>query len=283
MGRSPRIHVPGRIYHVTTRGNGGQAIVGSPAEFDELLEIIAAVKRTSDFSLFAYCLMSNHFHLLLQIGEVPLDRVMQRIKTSWAKRFNIKRRRMGHVFQGRFLSLDCDDEPYFMELLRYIHMNPVRAGLVSSPEQWKWSSCREYLDIGVQEPLADFAWPLSLFGLERRPAAEAFRTFMLQDPQEDVAATPMMDSHAPTPEVERPSASGGGRRPLVEIAEEVSAQTGVTSLAILGVSRRRSITLARRRFAALAVASGYGVREVSLALGVSTTAVSRMLRQGEPA
>lgn len=140
------------------RGNGGQPLLTRPGDWSELTKIIGDVKLTSDFRLYAYCLMSNHVHLLLRVGAVPLSKVMQRPKTRWSKRFNIERRRQGHVFQGRFLARDCDDDTYFKWLLRYIHLDPVKARLAMRPEDWPWSSYRAY--VGMDDAgLTDTAWP----------------------------------------------------------------------------------------------------------------------------
>ncbi|MEK7656970.1 MAG: transposase, partial [Elusimicrobiota bacterium] len=129
-----------------SRGNGGQAIIADPNDLDGLRAVIAKVKRTADFHLYSYCLMNNHVHFLIQVGTVPISRVMQRILATWSIRFNLKYHRSGHVFQGRFKSLPCDNDAYFRWLLRYININPVKAGLVKHPEDWVWSSYAEFMD-----------------------------------------------------------------------------------------------------------------------------------------
>ncbi|MCX5788649.1 MAG: transposase [Elusimicrobia bacterium] len=261
-----------------SRGNGGEPIIAFAEDWLELRETVAKVKETADFKLYAYCLMANHLHLLLQVGSVSLSRVMQRIQTSWSMRFNLERQRRGHVFQGRFKSLICEDDAYFRWLLRYIHLNPVRTRLVARPEDWRWSSYREYIE-PVAGSLADTAWPLSLFGSERLPAVDSFKSFIMQGMEEDPELPPFSDSHVSRAPVERPI-SGEGRRPeLAALAAETAHARGVNLDAILGPSRIRNVCAARRVFVARAVSSGYGIVELSESLGLSTTAVSRMLHE----
>src|SRR6185295_391064 len=101
------------------RGNGGQDIISGPDDWKRLLDVIAKVKASSDFKLYAYCLMTNHFHALIKVGTDPLPHFMQRIQTAWAIRFNLAGRRHGHVFQGRFKSKTCrEDTEYCRWLLR---------------------------------------------------------------------------------------------------------------------------------------------------------------------
>ena len=248
------------------------------SDWKEIVDTIAAVKQTSDFKLYAWCLLTNHIHLLIEVGSVPLSRVMQRIKGSWAKRFNAQRRRKGHVFQGRFDSALCVDDAYFKWLLRYIHFNPVKAGLAGRPEDWGWSSYREYF-AEDGERLADTEWPLSLFASACRPARDLFREFVLQGFDDKREPSPMADSLAPTPAVDKSSYFGCPRPKLTEIAGEVATQMGVGASAIFSSSRIRQLSAARRIFAARAAASGYGIAELARALTSSKAAVSLMLRQ----
>ena len=261
-----------------SRGNGGQAIVTKSDDWDKLRDVIATVKRTSDFHLYAYCLMSNHVHFLIQVGAAPLSRIMQRILTTWSKRFNIERRRMGHVFQGRFKSLPCEEDGYFQWLLRYIHLNPVRAGLVKRPEDWAWSSYREYLE-PREGTLADTGWPLSLFGSEKDSGVESFRRFVLLGLDEETDPVPLSDSRAPIAAIERPSAGLDARPAIESLAAQAAQEARIDPAAVLGRCRVRQVCGARRLFVARAVAGGYGVAELARALGISTSAVSRMLRQ----
>ena len=259
------------------RGNDSQDIVTHPAEWSELKGVITRVKRTSDFRLYAYCLMSNHFHLLLKVGDDPLSRVMHRIQTTWSKRFNARRGRKGHVFEDRFKSLPCDDDVYLKSLLRYIHLNPVRAGLANRSEDWPWSSYREYMDPG-SAALCDPAWPLSLFGSDRRGSIDSFRDFVLLGLGEEPETPLLIDSKAPRLSVQEVALPRPPRPDLRQIVTEAAQSRGMDPEAIIQSRRDKEVCAARRIAVSRAVASGYRNIEVARILGISTTAVSKMLR-----
>lgn len=152
MSRIARKKSATGIYHVLARGINQQRIFEDDADFAAYLEILTRVKRKSPFDLYAYCLMSNHIHLLLGEADVPLSRIIQRISVSYAYRFNQKYDRSGHLFQDRFKSEPVEDDRYFVTVLRYIYGNPVKAGICPSPDQYRWSSC-QYL--GRADSLVD--------------------------------------------------------------------------------------------------------------------------------
>lgn len=141
MPRTVRKKSSTGIYHVLARGINQQRIFEETADFESYLEVLARVKRQAPFTLFAYCLMSNHVHLLVREDMVPLSQVLQRVGIAYAYRFNQKHDRSGHLFQDRFKSEPVEDDGYFATVVRYIHFNPVKAGICESPEQYPWSSC----------------------------------------------------------------------------------------------------------------------------------------------
>ena len=126
---------------------------------------MAELKRMIPFSIYAYCLMSNHFHLLIEIQRIPLSVIMQRLLTRYVKRFNSRHHRVGHLFQGRYKAILCQRDAYLQELLRYIHLNPVRAKFAKDVSTWKWSSHGEYVG-RVKGDLTDTGFPLSFFHRE---------------------------------------------------------------------------------------------------------------------
>ena len=265
--------MPNCVYHVMARGNGGQAIVRDDGEFFRLLDVIGKVKASSDFDLYAYCLMTNHFHALIRVNADPIEHFMQRIQTAWAVRFNLTRDRHGHVFQGRFKSKSCgDDTDYCRWLLRYIHVNPVNAGIVKRPEHWLWSSYRQYL--GLSDGIADIDWPLSLFDGGMR----TFRPFVLQGIGELREPSSMEDSRAPNevPDIDR-SDDRADRASVRELADGIAAECGISVQALLGPSRSRSISAARRLLVRRALSRGYRGSELARDLRLSMAAISRML------
>ncbi len=142
MARPLRLHFPGALYHVISRGNAKQSIFDGAEDYERFLYLLSAAAARSFVLCRAYCLMQNHFHLLLEPSERPLSRMMQQLNSAYCQWFNRRHDHVGHVLQGRFKALLVDRDEYFLEVLRYIVLNPVRAGLVSDPAEWRWSSYR---------------------------------------------------------------------------------------------------------------------------------------------
>lgn len=146
MARPPRIQFPGAFYHVIVRGNQRQAIFNDVKDRIKYLELLEHYKKRHGFVLYAYTLMTNHVHLLIETPKSPISRVMQVINFTYTRYFNQKYKKVGHLFQGRYKAYLCDKDIYLLSLIRYIHLNPVRAKLVKNPHEYKWSSHREYLE-----------------------------------------------------------------------------------------------------------------------------------------
>ena len=177
MARKPRVHVTGGTYHVMLRGNGGQDIFFEREDRGELFQLLAEGTARFDYRVHAYCLMSNHLHLALEVGRIPLSRGMQNLAFRYTRWINRRERRMGHLFQGRYKALLVDRDAYLLELVRYIHLNPVRAGLISDPLDYPWSGHRAYLG---QEEVAWLStdWVLSQFDERRGIARRRYRAFV---------------------------------------------------------------------------------------------------------
>lgn len=179
MARKPRIDAQGCVHHVMARGNGGQRIFVDDADRIAFLDLIRDGVERFGHSLYAFCLMDNHIHLALRTGEAHLSRIMQNLMFRYTRHSNRRLRRVGHLFQGRFRSVVVEDGRYLMELVRYIHLNPVRAHLVEDPADWAWSGHRAYLG-KEQLPFLDAGWVLRQFAPEPSPARRAYERFVLQ-------------------------------------------------------------------------------------------------------
>jgi REP element-mobilizing transposase RayT len=142
MARPLRLHIPHAFYHVMSRGNAKQTIFVDAADYERFLELLEATSARFGVLCRVYCLMPNHFHLLLQPDTTPLSRMMQQLNSAYGQSFNNRHERVGHVLQGRFKALLVDRDDYFLQLLRYIVLNPVEAGFVDAPGSWRWSSYR---------------------------------------------------------------------------------------------------------------------------------------------
>ncbi|NLB35580.1 MAG: hypothetical protein GX817_07235 [Elusimicrobia bacterium] len=145
MPRQARIDIEGGLYHVFNRGIRKENIFRDDSDYSFFLDSLSKTYSKYSFDLYAYALMPNHFHLLIERASDPLSLVMKSISVRYAAYFNRKYSRTGHLFQGRFSSILCSKETYLIKLIKYIHLNPVRAGFVEKPSEWKWSSYDDYL------------------------------------------------------------------------------------------------------------------------------------------
>lgn len=145
MPRQARIKSSSGIYHIMLRGINGQQIFEDDEDCEKFLQVLKDCKAISGYKLYAYCLMGNHVHILLQEVKEPLELLMKRITTRFVYWYNIKYRRAGHLFQDRFKSEPVESDSYFLTVLRYIHQNPIKSGLCKKAEQYSYSSINEYL------------------------------------------------------------------------------------------------------------------------------------------
>jgi len=173
------IIAPNQLYHITVRGNNQQSIFLSKADFEFFLKRLKFYHQKMDFLLFGYVLMQNHFHLLVEAGEQnTISEIMRNINTSYVVYFKKKYRLSGHIFQGRFHARLIDKENYLLEAIRYLHLNPVRAGLVEKLEDFPYSSFNEYIGKIKQEPTTDCNEILEIFGGDLKNQRQRFREFI---------------------------------------------------------------------------------------------------------
>jgi len=179
MPRNARQKSESGIYHIMVRGINRQDLFHDDEDRRRYLETIARMKKENRFDVYGFCLMTNHVHLLFQEKEEEISRVMQRIGTSYAWWYNSRYDRVGHLFQDRYKSEGVDNDPYLLSVIRYIHKNPVMAGLAQKPEDYRWSSCRVYYgQKEYPEGLTDTGFILSLFASNEFEAVASFKQHM---------------------------------------------------------------------------------------------------------
>ena len=178
MPRKPRLHYPGAAYHVMLRGNGGQDIFMDDGDRTRFFLLLQESVERFDYRIHAFCLMSNHLHLALQVGHIPLSRIMQNIGFRYTQFVNRTYRRSGHLFQGRYKALLIDADSYLLELIRYIHLNPVRVGMTSVPESYPWSSHASYLSLVPRPPWLTVEWALAQFAAKKLTAIRRYGKFV---------------------------------------------------------------------------------------------------------
>jgi putative transposase len=179
MARQPRIEFPGALYHVISRGIQRRELFRDDLDRARYLSLLEKSVARFEFRLYAYCLMGNHVHLALEVGKIALSRIMRSINTSYAGYFNVRHKRSGYLFQGRYKAFMVDQEEYLLALVRYVHLNPVKARMVDRVESYPWSSHPAYLK-GSPAWLADDE-VLERFGKRRAVARKNFAAFFEKD------------------------------------------------------------------------------------------------------
>ena len=179
MSRPLRIEFSGALYHVTARGNERRAIYRGDKDNTRFLDILSYCCARFQWVCHAYCLMDNHYHLLLETQLPNLSKGMRHLNGEYARWFNAAHQRVGHLFQGRFKSILVEKETYLLELARYIVLNPIRAALVPNPEEWPWSSYRSTAGMTSPHTCLTTDWLLAHFSRHRLEACLRYRAFVL--------------------------------------------------------------------------------------------------------
>lgn len=194
MARPLRVEYPGAFYHVINRGNAGENLFKGIRDREKFLEYLETAIERFSLKIYTYCLMTNHFHVLLETRLPNLSQAIQWVNVSYAGYFNRKYQRNGHLFQGRFKSILVDADEYLKQLSRYIHLNPVRANLVEHPDEYKWSSYSTITGKTKEPAWLESAWLLSQFGTQRKQAITNYKKFVeeantkdLKNPAKDLS------------------------------------------------------------------------------------------------
>lgn len=180
MSRPLRLEFPGALYHVTSRGHERGPIFRDADDRRRFLNLLASVVSDQAWLLHSYCLMGNHYHLLVETARATLSRGMHSLNARYSQQFNQRHERAGHVFEGRFKGILIQKEAHLLEIHRYIVLNPVRAGIVSRPEDWPWSNYRATSGAIAYPPWLEVGSTLSLFSAFGSGATGAYVRFVAQ-------------------------------------------------------------------------------------------------------
>ncbi len=178
MARPLRIEFPGALYHVTSRGNGRADIFLDDADRHAFLAVLDAACQRMHWLCYAYCLMSNHYHLIIETPDGNLSAGMRQLNGVYTQRFNRQHDRVGHVLQGRYKAILVDREAYLLELSRYVVLNPVRAAMVDEPGEWPWSSYRATVGQAPAPSWLGRTWLLGQFGRTTGEARQRYGQFV---------------------------------------------------------------------------------------------------------
>lgn len=314
MPRQARLDIPGLVHHVMARGIEGRDIFCNNEDREGFLQRLAdIISGKGGPSLYAWALMSNHFHLLIRPTETPLSTIMRRLLTGYAVNFNKQHKRVGHLFQNRYKSIVVEEESYFMELVRYIHLNPVRAGMVNSVKALeKYPFAGHSVIMGKRDyPIQYVDDVLSRFSSKRSLALQEYRDFVEaginQGTREDlrggglirsaggVVALLARDSDAHEAADERILGGGDFVESVLqakdaaqdshhvsvgEILMEISEQSGIAAEKIVGQSRARIVSKARLElFKRAHEEAGVSAAELGRMTGRTHVAVVRALKR----
>lgn len=274
MARPLRIQFPGAVYHITSRGNARQAVYLCDEDRQHFCRTLAQVIARYAWRCHAYCLMHNHYHLLIETLEATLARGMRQLNGVYTQHFNQTHHRVGHLWQGRYTAILVEKETHLLELCRYVVLNPVRAHLVSDPAAWLWSSYRAMLGTVTTPTWLTTAWVLKHFGSDRPTAQQRYRAFVLEgltapSPWEQLRGQIYLGSeqfcHASAPNVPRKETPRRQCQPV---------RPALDALFAAPTDRPGSVLTAYRAY-------GYRLREIAEYLQVHYTTVSRWLRAAE--
>lgn len=188
MARPLRITYPGAFYHVTSRGNERKNVFKTKKDREQFLEYLESAVVRYDAVIHVFCLMDNHYHLLLETPSANLPQIMRHINGAYTTYFNNKHRRAGHLFQGRFKAILVDKDAYAKELSRYIHLNPVRAKVIDLPENYRWSSHQYYAGLKKRPGWLSMDFILGYFGDNRKNAGLLYHQFVTSIRKEEYAS-----------------------------------------------------------------------------------------------
>jgi len=175
MPRPLRIQFPGAVYHVMNRGNGRQAIFEDAADARRFMARLEEIAAPLDWRFHAYCLMTNHYHFVLQTPQANLSAGMQALAARYTQDFNRRHARDGQLFRGRFHAILVEAESYLVPLVRYVVLNPVLAGLAADPAAWRWSSYRATAGTAAAPPMLDLGWMIGPYAATLPEAQQAWR------------------------------------------------------------------------------------------------------------
>jgi len=292
MPRKPRIEFSGAFYHVIVRGNQKQRVFKDPADFQKYLLTLTVYKNRTGCRIYAYVLMSNHVHLLVERGDIPLSKVMQGLSQTYTMYFNRRYRTVGHLFQGRYKAILCDRDAYLLGLVKYIHENPLRARIVERLDGYAWSSHQAYIGKSNALALVDTDPVLRMFSENKSRARGKYLEFMAEKEgygRKEVYATidqrlkgddafvdRVLEQHVREPKPKQL------RRPSLEAVAQAIVNRYETSLIDLrSMQRTGHLAQARRVFSVLAADLGYKAAEIGRFLEKDSTIVTLALRERE--
>lgn len=275
MARPLRNELAGGLYHVTSRGDRREDIYRDEEDRWVWLGVLKEVCERFNWRVHAWCEMTNHYHLVVETPEANLSKGMRQLNGVYTQRFNRRHGLVGHLFQGRFKGILVERDAYLLELSRYVVLNPVRAGMVASAEEWEWSSFRAMVGLEPAPSWLETDWLLGQFGGTRRNSQARYAKFVAEGMGADVWASLRYQLFLGSEEFIGKHLSGSNNQ--LELLREVPrAQRRAIAMSLAEYERKYS---ERREAMARAFLTGfYTMQEIGKHFGVHYATVSRAVR-----
>jgi putative transposase len=281
MARPLRIEFAGAVYHVSTRGNARQTVFIHEKDYSNFLHILGDVTERFNWCIYSYCLMSNHYHLIIETPDGNLSKGMRQLNGVYTQKVNYWHSRTGHLFQGRYKAIVVDKQNYLLEVCRYVVLNPVRASMVGAPEDWHWSSYRSMAGYSPPKKFLTEEWILKQFSDNKSEARRLFRDFVragitIKNIWKELRGNIILGDKQFAEEImEKISAE--------ELTSEIpKAQRYIDRQSLAEIFEQKHIdndTL--QSCVKKAYYNGYILKEIAEFLHVHYTTVSRLLKKGE--
>ena len=323
MARQPRLDAPGALHHVMGRGIEQTKVFRTDSDREDFLNRLGDLCMDGNLIVYAWCLMPNHFHLLVRTGRQPISKSMRKLLTGYVVNFNLRHKRYGHLFQNRYKSIICEDDPYLLELTRYIHLNPIRAGLVGDLKElngYRWAGHSAIMG-RMKRAWQDITTVLAYFGKGQK-AAEKYEQFVKEGVSQGrrpelvggglirsiggwsqvlslrrrgirVASDQRVLGNdefvqrllSEAEEREKETLRLCQKAPaLATLAENIIKGEGLEESELCSGTRKKKVAKARKVFCQLAVGRmGYPGAEVARYLGVTTSSINRLAASEEVA
>ncbi len=274
MGRKPRVEFKGAIYHVIKRGNNREYIFRGEADKESLLAYLQHANKENVYNLLGYVIMDNHYHLIIQTKEKPLQKIMQQVNNAYSKNYNKRYKRTDHVFGGRYKALLVKDDKYLLSLLRYVHQNPLRAKMCRELKDYPWSSDQYYRNNKKGQVYIDKI--LNMFSEDRNIAIQEYEKFMDQKEPIIKAKEFFEEGEVIGDYVETDKALEKKIVALDDLLRQV-VENESDFLLIKSGSRKRYLRKQKVSYVKAAVEAGYTFKEIGANISISAEAVNIMV------
>lgn len=279
MARPLRIEFPGALYHVTTRGNARQDIFLDDEDRQRFLGVLTHVVARFHLLLHAYCLMDNHFHLVVETPDANLSKAMRQLNGVYTQAFNRRHGRVGHLLQGRFKAILVDRDSYLLELCRYVVLNPVRAKTTRKPDSYHWSSYRATAGLIPAPAFLAEDWVLSQFGRQRAAAQRKYQAFVAEgighgSPWEQVQGQVLLGSER---FIERLTAELRDKRPFKEIPRQQRFASRPPLRRLFPARYHADRTRRNEAICCAHLEHGYSLSEIGRVVGLHYSTISRLV------